>query len=356
MRTKWLAACLIAAMAMPVHALQAPSNTAPPPTGATQPTASTTATASALPDDGIRTEATVVVTGNQPGPGLWLVRKGANELWILGTISPLPANFQWQTQQLDAVIGNAQEVMYAPSLSVNAKVGKLRALTMLPSLIGIKNNPGGKRLDDVLPPATYVRWSAFRDRFLGDRGADKLRPAFAANELWKSAIKRSGMSDKDVVKDAVAAAVARHNPKVTLVKETITITDPKAAIRQFKSGELQDMACLERTLDRLGQDMETLRGRANAWATGDVAALRAMPQSDQYQACVEAITESGIGRSLGMGDVAARLQAQWLAKADAALAANATTFAVLPMRELLKAGGIADILKARGYTVLAPDE
>ena len=312
--------------------------------------------AQALPADGIRTEATVIVNGNQPGPGLWLVRNGGNELWILGTISPLPANFHWETRQVDAVIAGAQEVMYSPSLSVGSDIGKLRALTLLPSLIGVKNNPDGKRLSDLLPAETYVRWSAFRDRFLDDRGSDRLRPAFAANALWKAAIKRSGMSDKNVARNAVAEAVKRHNPKVTVVQEAISIKDPKAAIKQFKASELEDLDCLDRTLDRLGQDMELLRGRANAWATGDVAALRAMPQSDQYQACVEAITESGVGRKLGMGDVAERLQAQWLSKADAALASNATTFAILPMRDLLKPGGIVDLLKAKGYTVLAPDD
>jgi len=207
----------------------------------------------------------------------------------------------------------------------------------------------------VLPATTYVRWSAFRDRFL-DRDDDKLRPAFAADALWKAAIKRSGMTDKGIVSPVVTAAVERHQPKVTLVNHKIVIKDPKAALKQFKASELEDLACLERTLDRLGEDMELLRGRANAWATGDVAALRAMPQTDQYQACLEAITESGIGRKLGMGDVAAKLREEWYAKADAALDANATTFAILPMRELLRSGGVADTLKAKGYTVLAPDE
>ena len=308
-----------------------------------------------MPADGIRTEATVIVDGTQPGPGLWLVRKGSHDLWILGTISPLPAKMQWQTRQIEEVIGNAQEVIYQPSMSVGSDIGKFRAMFLLPSLIGIKNNPDGKKLSDVLPAATYVRWSAFRDRFL-DRDDDKLRPAFAADALWKAAIKRSGMSDKGIVSPVVAAAVERHQPKVTLVKQTIMVKDPKAALKQFKAAELEDLACLERTLDRLGEDMELLRGRANAWATGDVAALRAMPQTDQYQACMEAITESGIGRKLGMGDVAAKLREEWYAKAEAALDANATTFAVLPTRELLRPGGVADTLKAKGYTVLAPDE
>ena len=96
--------------------------------------------------------------------------------------------------------------------------------------------------------------------------------------------------------------------------------------------------------------------RANAWAQGDVAAIRAMPLNDQYQACMEAITESGIGRSLGMADAMRRLRGEWLAKADAALSTNTTTFAVLPMRDMLEAGGYLERLRAKGYTVIAPDE
>lgn len=339
MRKSWLALVLFGLFAAAAHGQEAPAVAGPD-----------------LPDDGIRTEATVVVTGDQPGPGLWLVRKGGNELWILGTVSPLPAKMQWQSAKVDRVIASAQEVIYAPVVSVNSDIGKLRALTLVPSLLGIRNNPGGARLSDLLPPATYARWSAFRDRFLGDRDADKLRPAFAADALWRAAIKRSGMTDKNLARDAVVASVERHKPKVTFVRQTVTVKDPKSAIRQFKAGDLQDMACLERTLDRLGQDMETLRGRANAWATGDVAAIRAMPLDDQYQACLDAITQSGIGRQLGMADLQARVEADWLAKADAALAANATTFAILPMREMLRRGGYLDRLRAKGYTVLAPDD
>ena len=351
MRMTTVAATLCLALGLPVQAQQA----APVPPAATAPAAPSGQTPAVPADDGIRTEATVVVTGEQPGPGLWLVRNGNHELYILGTITPLPTKMQWQTRQLDEVIANAQEVIHAPSLAVNSDIGKFRALMLLPSLVGVKNNPDGKRLDAVLPPATYVRWSAFRDRFL-DRDADKLRPMFAADALWKAAIKRSGLSNDDVAKPAVAAAVERHHPNVTVVKETITVKDPKAAIKQFKAAEIEDMVCLEGTLDRLGQDMEVLRQRANAWAQGDVAAIRAMPLNDQYQACMDAVTGSGIGRSLGMADAMQRLQSAWMAKADAALSTNATTFAVLPMRDVLAPGGYLDRLKAKGYTVIAPDE
>ena len=38
----------------------------------------------------IRDEAPVVVSGEQPGPGLWRVEKDGHVMWVLGTQSPLP--------------------------------------------------------------------------------------------------------------------------------------------------------------------------------------------------------------------------------------------------------------------------
>ena len=32
----------------------------------------------------------VVVSGTQPGPGLWRVSRDGREFWILGTLAPLP--------------------------------------------------------------------------------------------------------------------------------------------------------------------------------------------------------------------------------------------------------------------------
>ena len=42
----------------------------------------------------------VLVIGEQPGPGLWWVYKGDHVLRVLGTISPIPKNMQWQSKQV----------------------------------------------------------------------------------------------------------------------------------------------------------------------------------------------------------------------------------------------------------------
>ena len=310
-----------------------------------------------LPDDGIRTEATVVVTGEQPGPGLWLVRKGRNELYILGTLNPLPAKMQLAGAGIDAVISRSQEVIRAPSLSVGTDTSKLRLLMLAPSLIGIRNNPNRKTLQDVMPPTLYARWQPFKQRFLpGDDGVEQMRPMFAAGELYRAAIKRSGMSNKDPSAAIVTAAIEKHHPAVSLVKLELKVKNPKAVVKQMKTARFDDLVCMERTLDRLGVDMEVLRLRANAWATGDIATLNANPVPSNYQACLDAVSESALGQQMGMGDSEARVRAMWLAKAEQALAKNTTTFAILKISDMLDAGGYLDALRAKGYTVLAPDE
>ncbi len=350
MRIVMFAGVLGAVLAMPVQAQQAQSQPqSPPQAPEVRPPV--------MPVDGIRTEATVVVTGEQPGPGLWLVRKGVNELYILGTLNPLPANMQLAGSGIDAVISRAQEVIRAPSLSVGTDTSKLRLLMLAPSLIGIRNNPDRKTLKDVMPATLYARWQPFKQRFLpSDDGVEKMRPMFAAQELYRAVIKRSGMSSKDPSAAVVTAAIEKHHPAVSVVKLELKVKDPKAVVKQMKTARFDDLACMERTLDRLGVDMEVLRLRANAWATGDIATLRANPVASQSKACLNAMTESAIGERIGMGNAEARVRTMWLAKAEQALAKNTTTFAILPMDEILEAGGSLDVLRRKGYTVLAPDE
>ncbi|MEW5314731.1 MAG: hypothetical protein WDW38_006203 [Sanguina aurantia] len=111
-----------------------------------------------------------------------------------------------------------------------------------------------------------------------------------------------------------------------------------------------------RTLDAVEQDMPAMTVRANAWASGDLDALRKLPDSDRRGTCVSAITDADFARKLGLSDVPARMEANWLVLARASLAKNAQTFALLPIKELLSPTGYLSRLKAEGYRVAAPDD
>lgn len=345
MRKTLLALALGSLLAMPSHAQQAsPSAEQAPP-------------AQVPPADGIRTEATVVVTGEQPGPGLWLVRKGGHDLWILATLNPLPAGMQWQSKQVEDVIANAQEVIRAPYVSMKVDTGWFRGLMLLPSMLGARKNPDGKTLQQVVSPQSYARWKALKARYIGnDGGVEKWRPLFAAQELYKQAMKDSGLDNSKSVWPVINKAIDTHHPNVTVVKEEIVVKDPKPLLKEWSKTTLDDLACFDNTMNRIETDLDAMRLRANAWAKGDIAALQSLPPAYQWEACSSAITEAGIGKRLGFGDANQKVRTKWLAAAEAALDRNAVTFAILDMKEMLGADGMLARLAAKGYTVLPPDE
>ena len=251
MRLTMLAMVLGSILAMPLHAQQAA-----PQAAVADPPVST----QAVPGDGIRTEATVVVTGEQPGPGLWLVRKGGHDLWILGTLNPLPAGMRWQSKQVEQVIANAQEVIRAPRVSFDVKVGFFRGLTLLPSMLGARKNPDGKTLQQVVSPESYARWKALKARYIGnDGGVEKWRPLFAAQELYKEAMKKSGLDNAKSVWPVIDKAIETHHPNVTVVKEEIVVKDPKPLLKEFSKTTLDDIACFENTMTRIETDLDAMR-------------------------------------------------------------------------------------------------
>ena len=298
---------------------------------------------------------TIVVSGRYAGPGLWKVRRGDRVMWILGTQSPLPKRMEWDSANVERRVSEAQELLMPPSVDLDADVGFFRGLTLLPSLFKARKNPDGRTLREVLPAAQYARWQVLKKRYIGgDGGIEEWRPVFAALELYDKAITRSGMSQDPVATNAVRKAAKRSKVKITTPTIKIKIANAKAALREFSSAALDDQDCFRRTLDRIEGDLGTMVGRANAWAEGDVETLRNLPYQNQFTACGEVFTGTAMARKQGMQDIRARLDNEWLAAAEKALGQNASTFAVLPMSQLLQPDGLLQRLAAKGYMVEEP--
>lgn len=313
------------------------------------------AAASAPPAGDIRDFDTLVVTGEQPGPGMWKVMRGGHVLWILGTLSPLPKDMTWLSRQVEATIAESQEVIAPPSVSFGTELGVLRTMMLIPTALKARKNPDGKTLQEVVPADLYARWSTLKARYIGrDGGVEKWRPIFAAQELYEAAIRQSGLSLKGVVQPVVDKAAKQHDVPVTEARVTLKIDDPKATLKEFSASALDDRECFAKTLSRIESDLESMRARGNAWAIGDIATLRTLPQGDQYRTCLEALAATGVARRLDIGDLRQRVAAQWLERAEDAIARNNSTFATLPVADLLETGGLLDKLRAAGYTVEDP--
>jgi TraB/PrgY/gumN family len=300
--------------------------------------------------------APVVVSGLQPGPRLWKISRDGHVMWVLGTQSPLSKGLEWAPGETAARLREARILLRPPRVKIDADIGFFSGLALLPSAMAARKNPDGKTLAQVLPPALYARWLPLKQRYLGkDRGVEKFRPVFAAGELWAAAIHHAGLTQQDLVWREVSDIVKQTKPDVRSPTVTVKLEDPRKMLKQFRGAALDDTACFERTLTRLESDLGAMRQRANAWAVGDIAALRALPYVDSAQACQDAFFSASVVRERGMGDLDSRAEAAWLVEAEKALREAAVSFATLPIREMLDADGYLAKLRSRGYVVETRD-
>lgn len=301
--------------------------------------------------------APVVVSGEQPGPGMWQVRNSAGHtLWILGTVSPLPAKLEWRADEVQAVIGSAQEVLGSPGWGLDADVGFFGRLTLVPSALKAARDPDGRTLREVLPADLYARWAQLKQRHIGrDGGIEKDRPLVAATQLYAAALKDVGLGRSSPVSKVVEKAAKAHGLKPVQTRVEIKIADPRQALKEVRGTALQDLECFRRTLDVVEHGLPLLAERANAWSVGDVEALQRLAVEGQYAACVDAVANSAFGRRRGLNDVDAQAQRKWLGIASDALGRNAVTFATVPVSSLVSPGGYLEQLRARGFEVKAPE-
>lgn len=300
---------------------------------------------------------TVTVTGVQPGPGLWKVSNGNHVMWVLGTLTPLPKNMQWQSAQVEQTIAQSQELLELPRADLKVDAGFFSKLALLPSVYSTRKNPGGADLQQILPPEMYARWQVLKHQYIGNSsGIEYWRPILVAFKLYQKALDSEGLSDERDVTDAVVKLAKKHHVMRTAVRFQLVIEHPRDAVEVIKQTNLHDISCLNQTMDLLEHHLSDLTTRANAWSTGDMATLQSLSLNDRHESCVVAVVDADLAQQLGLHDLPERMEATWLTAAQAALARNTQTFAVLPIDKVLSADGFLAQLKAKGYVVQSPDE
>lgn len=292
----------------------------------------------------------IVIIGEQPGPGLWKVFKDDHVLWVLGGYGPLPKKLQWRSQQAEAALTNSQEIVLYPQANVEA--GFFSKIAALPSLIGVKKNPEGASLQERVPEDVYARWLILKEKYIGkDSAIEKERPIFAGSELLQQAQKKAGFENDDMVLARVQELAKKHKIKTTVPTVSFTIKSPSKTLKNFKHTDIDDVACFSKMLEFLSKDLDNMRLRANAWATGDIAAFAELPITDHGGECFQAIMNSSFIAEEGMKDMPGKLEAEWLNVIDNALTNNQSTFAIVGIPEILKKDGVAEKLKAKGYRI-----
>ena len=145
----------------------------------------------------------VLVTGEQPGPGLWKVSHGNHTLWILGTHAPLPDRLIWRSQEVEWVMTEAEQVIGAYSVSFTLQGADAF-------------EPTGTRLRRVLPRKTYSQWLVLKKKYLGRNGeVETALPVSAAVLLRSAAFARSGLTNTQRVWREIHTLAERYQVPVT---------------------------------------------------------------------------------------------------------------------------------------------
>ncbi|HEY6514785.1 MAG TPA: TraB/GumN family protein [Steroidobacteraceae bacterium] len=290
----------------------------------------------------------VVISGSYRGPKLWRVSKDGNALWLLGTVEPLPKRMVWQTEDIQGLLRNTQEVIPAwPSVGIGFH--PLTALHLYALWREAQTNPGHQSLQAVLPAAMYARFSALKSRYAPrDRRIEQLRPILAARRLYDDALRASDLTPHNDIQTTVVRLARQQN--VPIHQDKLLVKDPVDVMRDLTEiPRSAEIACLQSVMMRLETDVGPMQARARAWALGDVALLRRLPHIDNRATCLEAVSGSQRVRTL-----VASAEHDWMTAAVQALAQNRSTLALQSMDLLLGPEGTLATFRRMGYQVEGP--
>lgn len=285
----------------------------------------------------------LTVTGDRTGPGLWHVHQGSEELWILGSLSPLPKGITWRANEVEQRLDHTQVVLVQKPI----EIGIVRILWLLITERKVLMLSGGKRLKDVMPPALYARFAVQRARYVKDQAKwERFRPLVAAGLLQRDAFDSAGLSAR---LDLGAAVRKLANEKRIAVQEVkiAGVGDIMEALKTMTPAT--ENACVDASLATIERDLPRLKERAKAWATGNVERIESLPEPAEVDACLAALDAGSAA-----GDLPERIRRSWLEALEATLRSGKPALAVANMDMLIQKGGLLDRLRAAGYQIDAP--
>ena len=283
----------------------------------------------------------LVIEGRPMGPALWKVKRGEAEVVVLGGLAPLPHQLTWTSPRLERALGVADLLLVPPQ-------GRPR-VTDLPGMtfrIASLRQGLGQGLEPNLSPSLRARFVQVRERLgKGPGRYDHWKPAIAGFMLLADFREHEGLSTGKPATTVQRMAKAQRGRRLKI--EPMADIHLGAMVKSAASlTPLQHEACLTAALNDIEAETTRARTAAQAWATGDLATVRANASADLLDRCL-----------LQLPSLTSLLEqdtAQSVMSLDRALSHGGTTVAIIDLRLLLRANGVLDRLKAQGAEISVP--
>ncbi|MHB8570125.1 MAG: TraB/GumN family protein, partial [Metallibacterium sp.] len=160
---------------------------------------------------------------DQYGPAIWGISKGNHVLWIVGSISPIQKDLQWNPKNVAELMKTARVFIAEPNGNYAKWLPTLR-------LIQVdwlehhqwRENPHGAVLLNILSNPLYEQWIQLWKKYgNGHNPPDRLTPFYAQEMLYKHFRDHYGLRERYV--DHALIRIARRDR--LRIKHPIVIQD-----------------------------------------------------------------------------------------------------------------------------------
>lgn len=270
------------------------------------------------------------------GPLMWHVTKGDSDVWLLGTVQPLPEDQVWETARLEGILKNARRVLLQPK----ASVGVFEAAWFLLTGTDAIYLPDDKKFEDQIPPALRARFVKARESI--GKGADRYedyRVPLAGFVLEGDTLKALGFS-----RDEPEGRIKRIAQRLGVSTRTMADYPALPLVEQIPTMSKQaGEACLEDALDDTAQLRAHARAAAQAWADANLEGMKANYSEVRLERCLQAVPSASVLWRRSVDDSVNAIMG--------ALDKDGTTVAVVNIGALLRKNGVLDRLRAKGLVI-----
>lgn len=265
-------------------------------------------------------------------PPVWRVTDDDSDLLIFGSIHVLPPGLEWRPPELDAAVGQAEDIWFELPVGPEAEQ-EVAALAAREGMLA-----PGKSLFAMLPSEDAERLVRVARAYGVDTAVlDRLEPWLAEVAMAGAAFRKAGGDGRYGVEQVIQGAAPAQ-------AERRALETPAEQLGFLDQTPLTDqLAALRLSLEDLEADPGGYLEMVEAWLGGDLSGLDRQVIAPLRAASPELYARLVTDRN-----------ARWTRQLDGRLKGQGRTVVIVGVGHLIGVGSVPERLRALGYSVSGP--
>jgi hypothetical protein len=284
---------------------------------------------------------------------LWELSRDGNRLLILSDYFPrrVSEDTYVDVAAVQLLAKDAEALVYGPGVLADDSGGLFGGLLLLRAYRNATRIPAGGTLADVLEPDVYAKWIEIKELYMPrDRSVERLRPAYAASELYKAAMDHYGVQSTASSMRALWDAFEDREEDRIDARYRLDVDINRRGVSAFEIEEHKAEVCLSDTLESVRPSLEMSQEGADAWDARDMEALRDyFSRAPVVDRCWERLINQRTAELMGQQDPYRLAPGHWVGIVEDAFKTRDILITHLPARTVITESGVIALLKERGW-------